>query len=421
MSAPESILPLSETATPGDEDAVAEAVRSAAQRGTPVYPLGGCTSLHYGVRPTRPGLGLSCAALDRVIDYPAHDLTITVEAGLTVAALAERLAGGRQWLPVDVPRADRATVGGVVAANPSGPRRYACGTMRDYVIGLRAVDGRGTAFSAGGRVVKNAAGYNVFRLMTGSLGTLGVMTQVTLMVKPMPEDSALVACDAADFDTAEKLLADLARTATLPTAIELATGPAWADAPGLAVSESAAARLVVGFEGTTAEVDWMLERLESEWRGSGGPAPTVIRGEACARAWGRLTEFPAEWPGDDGDGRAPLVAQISVLPRATVDFVRRLVESDPGGSVQAHAGDGVVVARAGREPAEAAAGWSERLRPAVAEADGSMVVLSCPADLPLGRQEVWGPAPDGLGVMQSIKDRFDPHGILNPGRFIYEE
>ena len=419
MNPPNQILPLTETVTPANRDAVAEVVRDACQTGTPVYAIGGGTSLRYGVRPTRPGLGLSLAGLNRVIDYPARDLTITVEAGVTIAELAGRLASERQRLPVDIPQADRATVGGVVATNRSGPRRHQWGTVRDYVLGVHAVDGNGAAFSAGGRVVKNAAGYNLCRLLTGSLGTLGVMTQVTLMVKPMPETSALVACDLDDFDSAEKLLAEMVHTETVPAAIELLAGPAWQDEPALstAASDSAAGRLVVGLEGTTAEVEWMIERLDAQWRRSSSVSPTAIRGDACVRAWDRLTEFPAEASRDDGD--APLVVQISLLPSVTVDFVRRLLGIDAGCSVQAHAGDGVVRARLSCQADEIAAVLRERLRPAVAEAGGSMVILSSPGGVPLGPGDMWGPMPDGIAVMRSIKSQFDPKGILNPDRFVY--
>jgi len=418
VNSPSQLLPLTDTVAPADQAAVAEVVRDAWQAGTPVYAIGGGTGLKYGARPTKPGLGLSLARLNRVVDYPARDLTVTVEAGVTIAELAGRLASERQRLPVDIAQAERATVGGVVATSPSGPRRYLWGTMRDYVIGVQAVDGRGTAFSGGGRVVKNAAGYNLCRLLTGSLGTLGVMTQITLMVKPMPETSALLARDLSDLDAADALLAELVHTETLPAAIELLVGPAWHDDPALSTqSGSAAGRLVVGFEGTSAEVEWMVEHLGAQWRRSGGSPPTEIRGDASDRVWSRLTEFPAEGSGSGASD--PLVVEISVLPSATVDFIRLLLEADPSCSIQAHAGDGVIRARLSHDPQDVAAVLGGRLRPAVAEAGGAMVVLSSPDGASLSRPDVWGPGASGLAVMQSIKQAFDPKGILNPDRFVY--
>ena len=120
-----------------------------------------------------PGRTLDLTGLNRIVDYTPRDMTIVVEAGVRMADLAATLAAEGQHLPIDVPRAGEATIGGVVATNWSGPRRYGHGTIRDYVIGIHAVDGRGTPFKGGGRVVKNVAGYDFCKLLTGSLGTLG--------------------------------------------------------------------------------------------------------------------------------------------------------------------------------------------------------------------------------------------------------
>lgn len=417
-------LPLADTLTPGDQDGVAAAVRGAWQEGKPLYPIGGGTQFAYGDCPGTPGLGLSLAGLNRVIDYPARDLTITVEAGVTIAALAERLAAERQRLPVDVPFPSQATVGGAVALNAAGPRQFRWGTMRDYVIGLRAVDGSGTAFSAGGRVVKNAAGYGLCRLLTGSLGTLGVIVQVTLMVKPMPQTSAFVACDVPDGDMAERLLAGLIQTRTLPSAVELLAGPAWHDDPALAPASepndvgrasnpSQPMRLAVGLEGSAAEVEWMIAQLQEEWRQAGVAATITLAGDRADPVWKRLTEFSC------ADGDSALVVQIHVAPSAAVALVGRLRELDPRGSILAHAGSGVVFARFPGEATEAAAMVEQRLRPAVRSSGGSMVVLRRPPGAELSRESLFGPAPEGWTVMQSIQRQFDPKGILNRGRFLF--
>jgi len=404
------ILPLTETVSPADEAAVAAAVRDAHRNRTAIYPIGGGTSLDYGVRPSKPGIGLSLGGLNRVVDYPADDMTITVEAGTTVAELSRVLAAKRQRLPVDIPRADWATIGGVVATAPSGPRRYALGTMRDYVIGLRAVDGLGNAFSSGGRVVKNAAGYNLCRLMVGSLGTLGVITQVTLMVRPIPETSALLACGVPELEMAERLLAALIHTQTVPVAVELQAGVFGADTPVLGpISEGNTARLIVGFEGTAAEVEWMVEQLGEEWCTAGVSLAVTVDDAESGPLWHWLTEFSAD-------------VQIRVRPSATTGVMDRLLESVPQCSILAHAGDGVLGVRFGAwEPAAFAALVSERLRPLVAEVEGHMVVLSYPKEAELSRQEIWGPPGSASAVMRAIKDRFDPEGILNPGRFVFDE
>ncbi len=420
MHESESILPLSDTIAPADAQGVAAAIRDAHGSGTPVYPIGGGTSLGFGTRPTRPGLGLSLSAMHEIVDYPARDLTITVQAGTTVEALAAALARERQRLPVDVPQASKATVGGAVACAPSGPRRYAWGTLRDYVIGLTAVDGQGQVFSAGGRVVKNAAGYDLCRLLTGSLGTLAVVTQATLMVKPMPERSALVACDVPDFDAAERLLAGLVRSQTLPAAVELLAGPAWREDPALGpVADGTAARVVVGFEGTDVEVAWQVRQIQDEWRGAGGQGVVAIDASTTDGLWRRLVEFPAELAG--GNGAASLVVRANVLPGQIAGLAGRLRQIDRGASLAAHAGSGVIVARLSMGPARCAAVLGEQIRPAVKSLGGHLVVLSAPAEAQLDGQSIWGPPPAGASIMRGIKDRFDPRGILNPGRFVYEQ
>ncbi len=136
-------------------------------------------------------------------------MTITVESGITMRALTEELARQGQRLPVDVPQAGQATLGGVVASATSGPRRFGHGAIRDFVIGLSAVDGRGVPFKAGGRVVKNVAGYDLCKLLTGSRGALAVITQVTLKLRPVAEATAFVVCDVAEFAQAEPLFAQL--------------------------------------------------------------------------------------------------------------------------------------------------------------------------------------------------------------------
>jgi FAD/FMN-containing dehydrogenase len=339
--------------------------------------------------------------LNRVVDYPADDLTITVEAGMTIAELNHVLAKHRQWLPVDVPQPDRTTIGEAVAINAAGPRRYAYGTMRDYVLGFTAVDGTGMTFSGGGRVVKNAAGYNMCRLMAGSRGALGAITQVTLMVRPQNEASVLLACDVPRLEIAEKLLADLVRSPTRPVAIELLAGcqrgemgtgsepqraslgitdcgevpvpisPRESNPLFGPVLEGHAGRLYVGFEGPAAEVDWMVGQLRNEWAAAGIAAPMVASAADAEKLWRWLAEFPK--------GR-----RINVLPSQVIGTIAELLKTDPQCAVQAHAGNGVI--RVG--------GINSRGLTAPGYSDDNVAEIR---------------------VMQAIKERFDPQNILNPG------
>jgi glycolate oxidase FAD binding subunit len=432
-------LPLLETIAATDLSTVVEAVAGAAASRTPVYAIGGGTRLGCGVRAKQPGLGLSLAGMTALVDYPARDLTVTVQSGMTVAELARRLAAQRQWLPLDVAQPDRSTLGGLIAANAFGPRRYRWGTVRDYLLGFTAVDGRAQPFSGGGRVVKNAAGYNMPRLLVGSQGTLAVITQVTLMVRPIPETSALVVADPGDFDRAEQLFRSLARTKTLPSAIQWLIGPAWRRLPGITPEpRPGPGRVLVGLEGEQAEVDWMTGQLEREWKDAARCVPTVVSGPSCDELWRVLAEglagaspedghtsssLPSSEPGRVGPDvlgvRSCVLLQAHVPPARVVSAVRSLLDADPQASIQAYAGDGVIAGRFAFPRMESVTTFCRKLRAALAALQGSLVVLQGPAGEELGRETVWGPPGDGQRVMEAIKRQFDPQGILNPGRFIY--
>ncbi len=414
MSTSVEILPLVETVVPVDQAALAEQVRSAARRGQAIYPLGGGTSLDYGLPPRQPGIGLSLAGLNRVVDYPARDMTITVEAGITMSALAETLAAERQRLPVDAARAQEATLGGMLATDFSGPRRFGYGTLRDYVIGINAVDGQGRPFKAGGRVVKNVAGYDLCKLLVGSLGTVGVITQVTLKIRPQCTSSAWMLASLDDLAQADKLLEQLVTSRTTPVAVELLVGADWRNDGTLGRSFAAGSvRLAVGFEGTAPEIAWMIEQLTSEWQILGVTETLPFESVDAERIWNTLTEFPAKAP-------LALVLKASVPPSATVAMIQSIRDVDPNCTVQAHAASGVILARCAALSGEQVGRTLVRiLQPAAASRGGHIVVYSPGAETGLTRQAYWGLPGSDAPLMKKVKEQFDPQGLLNAGRFVF--
>jgi glycolate oxidase FAD binding subunit len=285
--------------------------------------------------------------------------------------------------------------------------------VRDYVIGISAVDGRGMPFKGGGRVVKNVAGYDFCKLLTGSLGTLGVITQVTLRTKPIPEQSALVACAVPDLDAADRLLAGLVTSQTTPTAVELLAGPAW-DAEltlrAIARPGGGTLYLVAGLEGTGPEVESMVRQLTSEWRAAGCEEPLVV-GEVPL-LWSKLVEFPAS-------GRSPLALLASVVPSGVSAMVAAARQLDPQCSLQAHAGSGSIVIRLAQLPAEGVArALANRLRPVAAAHHGHVVVLSCEQTSELTHASVFGATDVPVWLMGEVRRKFDPREILNRGRFV---
>lgn len=411
---PAGPIPFSDTVAPGEQAEVAELLRTSHADGTPVYSLGGRTALGFGLATKQAGQGLVTTNLNRVVDYPARDMTITVEAGATFAQLAETLAAENQFLPVDIAAPQTATLGGAIAVNMSGPRRYGYGTLRDYVIGISAVDGRGTSFHAGGRVVKNVAGYDFCKLLTGSLGTLAVVTQVTLKVRPRPAASALIAYAANDFSQADQLLAALTTTKTTPVAVELLSGPGWKSNPLTTNAAASPITLVLGFEGTAAEVEWQLAQLDREWQPLGGQKLATASNDQPVAAWQRLIEFGC------GSSPAPFVLKITARPSRLCDLLQRVEQAIPQSSTLAHAGNGIALVDCGDLAAHDAVKLLLRhLRPAAAAAGGNIVVWNTPTPEEWTRTAFWGPTREDDAVMRKVKDQFDPKNLLNPGRFIF--
>lgn len=413
MSTVLEVLPITEMFEPSNCDDLCALIASAHDSKTAIYPLGGETALNFGLPAKHSGWGVSLKQFDQVIDYPARDMTITVEAGVSMQSLAETLAKENQRLPIDVPQASEATLGGVIATNFNGPRRYGMGTVRDYVIGIHAVDGTGRAFKGGGRVVKNVAGYDFCKLLTGSLGTLAVIHQVTLKVKPCPQRSAIVVGTVKNLAQAENVLAELVTSATTPAAIELLCGPVWHDDAiwdGDAADELA---IAVGLEGTDAEVQWMSAQLLEDLETWGVENCREVEQSKVADAWTSMSEFPAQH-------QSPLVLKGSVVPGATTKLIEAILGVDPNCSIQAHAGNGIVIASFSEFPVD---GLSRtllaKLHPVANSAQGNIVVLSNPGGHEMTHQSVWGGIHAPFRLMTDVKQRFDPQGILNPGRFVY--
>jgi glycolate oxidase FAD binding subunit len=387
-----------------------DCVRTAASAGQAVYPLGGGTLLGRGLPPTKPGVAVSTARLDQVLDYPARDMTITVQAGITLARLDQVLAAENQRLPIDIPNASRATLGGAMAVNASGPRRYGLGTLRDYVIGLSVVNDEGQEIKAGGRVVKNVAGYDLCKLYVGSLGTLGIISQVTLKLKPRPEAHALLTLGCGS-DAVGPLLDTLHRSRTRPVCLEMLNAAA-----ARAVASPSGALpdtlwvLIVGFEDNREAVSWQVQQLIKEVP-TGQATVTVLAEKAAEPLWSALVEFAA-WP------NARLTFQASLLPSAVADFCRQAMDLPDQLLLQAHAGSGIVIGHAvGDLTAERAAAMLKGRLATASAARGNLIVTLCPpawkALLP-----VWGAPRGDAELMRRVKMALDPRDVFNPGRFL---
>jgi glycolate oxidase FAD binding subunit len=367
-----------------------------------VAPRGAGTKLNWGAAPVRVDVVLSTARLNAPVDHCAGDLTATAPAGASLAAINEILGRERQWLALDPPASDRATIGGIIATNDSGPRRHRHGTPRDLIIGVEMalVDGR-TA-KAGGRVVKNVAGYDLGRLLCGSFGTLAIITGATFKLTPLPPASRTIVATAHHARALADLALAIAAAPLTPSAIELQSPPS---------------RLLVRFETTEAAADRQAAAALKVCRNHGAVASTVVD-EAEAAAWHGLEA--RLW------GAGGTVVRLAVLPTEVADMLEHVERVSARHAIEYLAGGraalGVLFCRLGGSgttgspsDCDAHAAAVEELRRKARAGGGSAVIVSA-APAVRALVDPWGEVGDALPMMRAVKTRFDPNGILNPGR-----
>jgi glycolate oxidase FAD binding subunit len=394
-------------ARPRSVEEASQVLRAAADDGLAVAFAGGGSKLGLGNPPERVDLMVLTGGLDQVLEHAAGDLVVRAQAGVRLADLQQRLAPAGQWLALDPPE-PRATVGGVVAADASGPRRLRYGTVRDLIIGVTVVLADGTVAKAGGKVVKNVAGYDLAKLFCGSLGTLGMVAEVIFRLHPLPEAAAVVTLGVEGPTQAGEALRRLRGSALEPSAVEL-TVDEWGW-PG---------RLTLVFEGIAPGVEAQAAAA-AELLGRVGEAAVAGPGGVEA-ALSQLGARPFE--------KAEYALKATFPPAELAGVLADLAETERrwgGGSLSAHAATGVLwlasAAREGDLPADSpafpmAVAAIRDQRERLTARGGSLVLVKAPPELKRA-VDVWGPPGDAVGLMRRVKERFDPDRRLGPGRFV---
>ena len=389
---------------PKDTDELCAILRVCDASGAAVIPWGGGTAMHWGNPPSRADVVISLEQFNRLVEHDDANLTATVQAGMRVAALQELLGGRHQCLAIDPPDPQHSTIGGTAAANINGPRRMAYGGVRDLVIGMKMVLASGEPIKAGGKVVKNVAGYDMCKLFVGSLGTLGVITEVTFKMTPLPETAGTIVARGSLAQTAS-LIDTLFGSALTPAAVTVVDGRV-AAAAGLQPAEASVAVWAEGFTETVARHVRDVQAMA----GQSGMTTEVVHDIGHRRLWETVRDFGAV-------GAPPVVFRLTVPPADVMPVLAAVRRLSDGGAVGyvAHAGTGTVWL-AFDTPAPVAA-WFPRLAALAQEYHGHAVLAAAPPEVK-HTVDVWGPSPPALGLMQELKRQFDPHGTLNPGRFV---
>lgn len=380
------------------EDAIG-VVRECARGPKRIAFVGGGTDLSLGAPPSGLDAILKTGGLTRIIEHAPSDQIVIAEAGLTLAALQATLASHRQRLALDPPLPARATLGGIVAANAFGPRRARYGSARDLIIGVSIVRADGTTARGGGKVVKNVAGFDLPKLMVGSLGTLGLIATVTFRLYPLPEQSETLLMTGRSARDLRALVGGLREAQLEPTSV-VAFG-----------KDGGSFDLAVRFEGFKKGVAEQCDRLATLVQAETGSGCEALGSAEALALWARHDALRSE-----PSFRAKLAALPSSIESIAAEMLPPVLSAltNPGWVWYATLGLGFVAGEVRSAEALAAAVVATRAR--LSGQGGTLTLQAAPASV-RERVDVWGPPPAALSLMKSVKERLDPDRRLSPGRF----
>ena len=380
---------------PANPHEISELVLKCESDGLTLAPMGAGRTLAQ-IRRQPAEVGVSLARMNRIVDYEPADMTIVAEAGLTLGALNTQTSQHRQRLPCDPPHPELASLGALVSAAKSGPLRLSQGGVRDLLIGIRFVGHDGRLAHGGGRVVKNVAGYDLMKVMTGAFGTLGIITETVFKVLPVPEHY-LLAISSFDDESDALLAARRAEEAASLNHVDVLSA-------SLGDKFARAGRSVVlaGFGGSRTEVDFYRAHVSNALKRN----TQMLTGEDAFAHYQRLRDL------DFAD--AAVVAQLAVLP---ADLPRCLSAS--GAQFRAHVATGVAQIFLGSEQSDqevfkTVARWREMAH----EGHGHLRILAARPTVRANLEMFDRPPEPALRLMRRVKLTFDPKNIFNPGCFV---
>jgi glycolate oxidase FAD binding subunit len=379
---------------PKDADEIGEIVRKCEKDRIALAPLGAGRTLSQ-MRGTPVEIAISLALMTKVVAYDPADMTLVAEAGIKVGVLNRITAEYGQRLPVDPPNPELTTVGALIAGAQAGPIRLSEGTVRDLLIGIRFVGHDGRLIHAGGQVVKNVAGYDLMKVMTGSFGTLGIITEAAFKVRPIPPNYRLAI---AAFTTLDEAFDAAARSAQAAPVFHCEVV-----SPGLAASFGEAGRFVLlaGFGGLHAEVEHQRAALREALSAN----PRILVDTDAASSYELLRDLRPQDP--------IIRAQLAVLPAKLGQCV-----ANTGAEFRAHALSGVAQVYQSGITTDEAITTVERWRALTHAARGHLRLSATPARLRSKVAMFDTPLAPAMNLMRRMKAAFDPHGVFNPGCFV---
>ena len=406
---------------PSSAEQVAGVLSHAAELGLAVVPFRNGLKISIGNPPRRFDVALSLKEMNHVWHYEPDDLTITVEAGMKLGDLQHFLARRRLWLPLDPPGGPRASLGGILATNSAGPLRLQYGSPRDMVLGMKIATTEGKLIKAGGRVVKNVAGYDLVKVLVGSYGTLGVIVEASLKLFPLPAERATFVASVRGLDSARELRRKILNSPLQPMRMALldATAASLSRAGTPLDTQTRESELWLETGGTPRVIERSERELEALARDA-GVEPRRLDSHDAEFVWERISDFRT-WM--VASRPAVLILKAALPPAASEDFLScAREEAGKAGLFTASFGQTAVgiiylCLWADRETVTPWAPLISDLRQKAQSVNGALIVEQCPSELK-STLDVWGPAGDDLELMRQLKLAWDPKQVLSPGRFL---
>ncbi len=411
---------------PGDTEEVSRIVAYAFDHTLAIIPMGNGTKIEVGNPPEKVDILLSTQRLNRITDCDCDNLTLTAESGITLKEVQKRLAqeGRGYFIPLDPPFTEKATLGGIIATNSSGPRRYMYGTARDLVIGMKAVFPNGDIVVSGGKTVKNVSGYDLSKLLIGSYGTLGVICEMTFKLLPIPEKEVTVLIPFIRLEDGDAFVQEIIDSQLLPSSIDTLNRPAMERLkPPVSLTEETRYLVAIGLDGVMEGIEREISELRERGKKYQSLDPLILYSQEHQSFWSALRDFSETL-------KRQRILFLSFKSNFLISkggevmkrYEKIMSQTGIESALIWRSGNGILYSYLfpGRSLKSKMESMIELIRQLTSEAiknEGNMMVESAPTILKK-KISVWGEMRPEYQVMRRLKEEIDPRGIFSPGRFI---
>jgi glycolate oxidase FAD binding subunit len=412
--------------TPGTIDEVSKVVAHANQQHLAIIPKGNGTKMEMGGIPKKMDIVLSTSRLNRITDRDCENLTLSAESGLTLGEVQQGLAkvGKGYFLPLDPPFTGKATLGGIVATNSSGPKRLLYGTARDMMIGAKAVFPNGDIVVSGGKTVKNVSGYDMCKLLIGSYGTLGILCEMTFKLLPLPEKEATLLLSFAELEEADGFAREMRGSQLIPSSLEILNAKAVQKMKyPVSMPPNGNFLVAIGVEGVTESIDRQISEMSEIGKKNGVLEAVTLDSDKHLAFWIAIRDFSygliQEYPN-------AISLKSNFLISKSGEMLGEYEKIAQGLGIDcafiSHAGNGILYShilpgKNFRSKVESFVELIEKLTAEAVKYGGGLVVESSPLSIKK-KVDVWGQSRSDYLVARRLKEQIDPAGILNMGRFV---